>query len=119
MAKTMLISFVCAFAIAFMINLMVVHQYRLFSLFQDILDAMKPNAKIQLLLNGNEIDVWSKFRTFKHGVFDGLLASLFFATPIIVQNALYERKSIKYMAIHTGNWIVTIMLMGGIICVWI
>jgi hypothetical protein len=119
MTKTMILSFLCSFFIAFVINFMVVHQYSLFSLLQDIPTAMEPNAKIQLLLNGNEINYNIKFRTFAHGSFHGLLAGLFFATPVVVQNALFERRSFKYMAIHAGYWIITCALIGGIICAWI
>ncbi|MDP2174760.1 MAG: DUF1761 domain-containing protein [Bacteroidota bacterium] len=118
MLKTLLISLICAFFIAMSINFMVVHQYSLFSLLADIPEASKEGAKISVLLNGNEIDVWSNFRTLKHGLFHGFLAGLMFSSPIIIQNALFERKSFKYIAIHSGYWIVTMMLMGGIICVW-
>jgi hypothetical protein len=118
MFKIMFISLICAFCIAMSINFMVVHQYSLFSLLADIPEAQKEGAKISVLLNGNEIDVWSNYRTLKHGLFHGFLAGLMFASPIIIQNALYERKSFKYIAIHAGYWIVTMMLMGGIICAW-
>jgi hypothetical protein len=118
MTKTMILSFLCSFFIAFVINFMVVHQYSLFSLLQDIPEAMKPDAKIQLLLNGNDIAYGSMYRTFGHGLFHGLLAGLFFATPVVVQNALYERRSFKYITIHAGYWIISCALIGGIICAW-
>jgi hypothetical protein len=57
------------------------------------------------------------FRTFRHGVFHGILAGIFIALPIIGTNALFERKSTKYILINAGYWIVTLGVMGGIICV--
>lgn len=56
------------------------------------------------------------FRTFKHGVFHGVIFGLLFATPIIGIVALFERKGFKYVAIHAGYWVITIALMGGLIC---
>ncbi|KFF06617.1 DUF1761 domain-containing protein [Flavobacterium reichenbachii] len=56
------------------------------------------------------------YRTFKHGALHGFLSGLFFAFPIIGINGLFERKSWKYIFIHAGFWIVSLALMGGIIC---
>jgi hypothetical protein len=58
----------------------------------------------------------TRFRTFKHGVFHGVLASLFIALPIIGILGLFERRSFKYIAIHVGYWIITLALMAGVIC---
>lgn len=57
-----------------------------------------------------------RFRTFKHGAFHGTLSGIFLALPLLAINALFERKSFKYVAIHAGYWIVTLAIMGGIIC---
>ncbi len=63
-------------------------------------------------------DYGDAYRTFKHGALHGFMAGLFFALPIIGTNALFERKSGKYIFINTGYWIVTLMIMGGIVCAW-
>ena len=44
------------------------------------------------------------------------LAALFVALPIIGINALFERKSAKYVALHLGYWAISLALMGGVIC---
>jgi hypothetical protein len=31
-------------------------------------------------------------------------------------NAVFERKGFKYIAIHTAYWMLTMAIMGGIIC---
>ena len=31
-------------------------------------------------------------------------------------NALFERKGFRYIAVNAGYWILTLMIMGGIIC---
>lgn len=58
----------------------------------------------------------TRFRTFKHGALHGTIAALFVALPVLGTNALFERKSFKYIAIHTGYWALTMALMGGVLC---
>ena len=61
-------------------------------------------------------DYGTAYRTFKHGALHGFISGLFFAFPVIGINGLFERKSWKYIFIHAGYWIVTLTLMGGIVC---
>ena len=61
-------------------------------------------------------DYGTAFRTFKHGALHGFISGLFFAFPIIGINGLFEKKSWKYIFIHAGYWMVSLALMGGIIC---
>ena len=58
------------------------------------------------------------FRSFKHGALHGTISGIFFALPLIAINALFERKSGRYIAIHAGYWIVTLALMGAVVCGW-
>ena len=61
-------------------------------------------------------DYGTAYRTFKHGAFHGTMAGIFVALPIIGTNALFERKSAKYIFINAGYWIVTLAVMGAILC---
>ncbi|MTH16353.1 DUF1761 domain-containing protein [Flavobacterium sp. LC2016-01] len=61
-------------------------------------------------------DYGTAYRTFKHGALHGFMSGLFFAFPIVGINGLFERKSWKYIFIHAGYWMLTLMLMGGIVC---
>lgn len=61
-------------------------------------------------------DYGMAYRTFKHGALHGFMSGLFFAFPMIGINALFERKSWKYILIHAGFWTVCLTFMGGIIC---
>lgn len=61
-------------------------------------------------------DYGTAYRTFKHGALHGFMSGLFFAFPLIGINGLFERKSWKYIFIHAGYWLVSLTLMGGIIC---
>ena len=63
-------------------------------------------------------DYGDAYRTFKHGALHGTIAGVFIALPLIGTNALFERKGAKYILINSGYWIVTLAIMGGIVCGW-
>ncbi|WP_298509458.1 DUF1761 domain-containing protein [uncultured Kordia sp.] len=60
----------------------------------------------------------TKFHTFGHGALHGAVAALFLVMPALVTNSLFEQKSLKYMLINVGYWIVTFAIMGGIVNAW-
>lgn len=64
------------------------------------------------------VDYGTAYRTFKHGALHGLLFGVLGALPIIGTIALFERKSGKYIFINSGYWIVTLTVMGAILCGW-
>lgn len=55
------------------------------------------------------------FDSFKHGAFHGGVMALMLAMPIMVTNALFEQKSLRYMLYNIGFWFVSLVLMGGIL----
>ncbi|ESU23364.1 hypothetical protein FEDK69T_15260 [Flavobacterium enshiense DK69] len=63
-------------------------------------------------------DYGDAFRSFKHGALHGFTSGLFLALPITAINALFEQKSWKYILINAGYWIVSLTIMGAIICGW-
>lgn len=63
-------------------------------------------------------DYRTAYRSFGHGALHAFMTGIFFVLPLISINAMFERKSWKYVFINTGFWTVTITLMGGIICGW-
>ena len=64
-------------------------------------------------------DYGTAFRTFKHGALHGFMSGLFFAFPMIAINGLFEKKSWKYISIQAGYWLITLTVMGSIICGWV
>ena len=101
--------FACMLAMSMMS--IVIHQMGIGSVFQGD-ETLESAAYLK-----NFFDTYgTRFRTFKHGTLHGTIAALFIALPILGTNALFERRGFKYIAIHTGYWIVTLALMGGIIC---
>ena len=55
------------------------------------------------------------FDTFGHGAFHGLVIGIVIAMPIMVINGLFELRNLKNLGINTLYWIITLMLMGGIV----
>ncbi|HNF72458.1 MAG TPA: DUF1761 domain-containing protein [Chitinophagaceae bacterium] len=113
--KNMLLMFAGVYLFALMIAVMlmpmVVHQFSLQSVFQGDTSRASENFMNNFLeLYGD------RFRTFKHGALHGTLAALFFALPFIGTAAIFEKRGFKYIAIHTGYWVLSLAIMGGYIC---
>ncbi|MBI1266325.1 MAG: DUF1761 family protein [Cryomorphaceae bacterium] len=118
MAVIFIVTFVFSFFLAFIMFPIVVHQAALFSLFAGEPGIMEGSGAAFEQLNGLMEQFGSSFRTFKHGVLHGVIEALFFVMPVIGINALFERRGFKYIFIHVGYWILTLALMGGILCQW-
>ncbi|MBL7884231.1 MAG: DUF1761 domain-containing protein [Bacteroidia bacterium] len=116
MAKILGLSFLFAFMIAMAEQFMVIHQYHVYSIFQNDPSMSDPNSEIGMMLNDFMGKYGNNFRTFKHGAFHGIIGGIMFVFPIIATNALFERKSFKYIFINSGYWTLTLALMGGVIC---
>ena len=110
--KILGVSLILSLMLAFLMPSIVIHQSHIFSIFADL---------------GNDPDAIADrdaffekygqlYRTFKHGVLHGVIAALFLVLPVFGINALFERKGFRYVAINVGYWIITLGLMGGIVC---
>lgn len=114
MAKIFGFSILFAFMLAFSFQYAVVHQAHLASIIQGAFETDASKADVAAFLQ----KYGGNFRTFKHGAFHGLLQTIFVILPIFGTNALFERKSFKYIFIHMGYWAICLMLMGGILSAW-
>lgn len=94
------LSFVLSVLLAVEMNFIVIHMNHMYSVFFHELDA--GNAEIKELIATIERLGAANHRTFGHGVFNGVVAGFFFALPILATNALFERKSFKYIAVNAG-----------------
>lgn len=112
MAITLLVTFVYAFLVAVILRFLVIHQTGALSMVGGDASIAKPSYDAFMA------DYGTSFRTFKHGALHGFLTGLFLVLPIIGTGALYEKRSFKYTLITSGYWIVSCMIMGGIICAW-
>jgi hypothetical protein len=116
MALTFVLVYLCSFFIGFVLEFSVIHQFHVFSILQGEPDVMTTGSHTNQVLTSFMTEYGDRFRTFKHGALHGTIVGLLFVTPIIAVNALFERRGFKYIAIHAGYWIITLALMGGVIC---
>jgi len=116
MVKVFGLTLLFSFMLSVFLNMIVIHQFHFMSALMNEPGLNEAGSAT----NAYAVDFFNKyghnFRTFKHGMFHGTIAAIFMALPIIGILALFERKSGKYILIHTGYWILCMMLMGGIIC---
>ena len=113
MIKILILSFLYSFLLAFMMQFIVIHQFGAMGMIGG-----DPTKALPSYTNFMA-DYAIAFRSFKHGALHGFMAGVFFALPIVAINALFERKSWEYIAIHAGYWIITLMVMGAIVCGWV
>lgn len=118
-AKIMIVSLIMSFMVAMALNPMVIHQMGVGSLVAGdaaTMKALATGAKLDVSVNGVELNVMDNFRTFKHGAFHGVLYGILLILPITAIGAMYENRSWKYSLMTGGYWIVNMAIMGGIIC---
>lgn len=112
MAKIFILAFIFAVLLAMTMMQMSIHQTGVLSLIGGDSSKALPSYTAFMADYGNA------FRTYKHGALHGVMAGIFVALPIIGTNGLFERKSAKYIFINSGYWIVTLGVMGAIVCGW-
>lgn len=112
------LSFVFSLMLALILQALVIHQVHLNSIIMNEPGFHEGTGEAWQMLQDFMSKYGTNFRTFGHGMFHGVIAGFFIALPILATNALFERKGFKYIAVNTGYWILTLGLMGGIICQW-
>lgn len=108
-----------SFFVAFIMQTVVIHQFHIYNFLHEQKDFAEPNSLSSSLLKQIMDNYATSYRSFKHGALHGTLAGLFLAFPIIAIPAIFEMKGVKYIAINAGYWIVSMALMGGVICAMI
>ena len=110
------LTYVCSFFIAMTVNFIVIHQFGVMSTLAGEPGFGTEGSEIMTYFTDFMSKYGNNFRTFKHGALHGTISGLLFVTPIMAINALFEGKGFKYIAINAGYWIVSMALMGGVIC---
>jgi hypothetical protein len=107
-----------SFMLSFFLFTLVVHQTDYYSLFAAEPGFGEEGSEIMTQIAAFMEYYGGYYRTFKHGALHGGLAGVFIALPILMTNGLFETKSLKYGFINAGYWVITLSLMGGILCQW-
>jgi hypothetical protein len=112
------LTYVFSLMLALIFQTLVIHQTHVRSLFflQPIHD---PNTEAGALFKSIMDTYGNSYRTLKHGALHGTIAGLFIALPLVAINALFERKGFKYMAVHSGYWVLSFALMGAAVCAFL
>ena len=56
--------------------------------------------------------------TFQHGVVHGFAYTLFVVLPILGTLAVFEKKSLSWVLVNVGYWLLTLMAICAIVCGW-
>lgn len=117
MVVIFLLSYLFSFMLAFFLQFLVIHQGGVFS---TLLESGSTELQGEAATYFNDfMDKYGdNYRTFKHGALHGALTGIFMILPILATQAMFERKTAKYVLINVGYWAITMALMGGIICQW-
>ena len=110
MPLLMILGYVFALMMALSLNFMVVHQYHIYSILINEPGFGDPNSSVGKMVADFMAKYGQNYRAF-HGLVSGVLLTV----PIIGNNALHEGRKFKYIAINAAYWIVSMMIMGGII----
>ncbi|WP_298781176.1 DUF1761 domain-containing protein [uncultured Polaribacter sp.] len=116
MALTFMLSYIFSLFIALFLLPATIHQMGVYSTLAEEPGFTESAGDAFTYFQNFIANYGDRFRTFKHGAFHGILSGVFLALPILSIIAMFERKSVKYVAINTGYWIVTLAIMGGLIC---
>ncbi len=110
------LTYLFSFFMALVLCPIVIHQFGFQSMMMDEPGFMTATGDAYADFTNIMTKYGHTFRTFKHGMLHGFIFNLLFVLPVIGINAMFERKSWKYIWIHVGYWAVCLMLMGGILC---
>lgn len=116
MVVTLLVSYILSLMLSSILVSVVIHQTHVGSLLMGSEGFGVPGSDVQNLFDQIMKEHGTNFRSFKHGALHGVISAIFFVLPVIGINALFERRSFKYVAIHASYWLITLGLMGGVIC---
>jgi hypothetical protein len=113
---TLILSYVFSLFIAMFLLPATIHQMGVYSTLAGEPGFAESTGEAFTYFQDFLLNYGDRFRTFKHGALHGTLSGLFLALPIIAIIAMFERKSLKYIGINAGYWIVTLAIMGGLVC---
>ena len=116
----MLVIFGCVYLFGVMISLMMaqiaIHQNAIYGLFATAPEFKDVSSEISITFNELMTNYGDRHRSFGHGVVHGAFTTVLLIFPIIATVSLFERRGWKYIFLHSGYWLITLMLIGGVLC---
>jgi hypothetical protein len=117
--KTFALMYVLSLMLTFVLQASVIHQMHFQSLLTSEPGFGTKDPEVMGRLQAFHDMYGDRFRTFGHGALHGTIMGVFFVLPVVGITALRERRSGKYIFIHTGYYMLTLALVGGILCQFI
>ena len=102
--------------LAFAVMSLVVHQLSVFGVFGGVPGIDEEGTEVRQYLVEFMNQYGNYHRNFTHGAIHGAWGCLTFALPLIAINGMYQRKGWKFIFFHFGYWLLTLVIMGGLIC---
>ncbi len=106
-------AFLLSFTLVYGYINLIIHQMGFYELF--FTDIMKGSAEAKQITEEFLAKYGDKHRHFGHGVFHGAINAFVFALPFIGLHALLAGKKTQYVVFHFSYWLVTSMIIGGLI----
>ena len=114
----MIVNYIFGLLLSFSLLSYVNHQMAVMQLFYSREGFNEPGSKALQDLEQVLRIVGDYHLSFGHGAIHGTMAAVMLLLPVIVAIALRERRTYKYVFIHFGFWLVSAVLMGGILGQW-
>lgn len=105
--------FLMSYSIVYGYMNLIIHQLGFYELF--FTDIMLGNEESKKITEEFLAQYGDKHRHLGHGVFHGVINAFVFAIPFIGMYSLLERKTFRYFMLHFSYWLVTSMVIGGLI----
>ncbi|MFN8324568.1 DUF1761 domain-containing protein [Flavobacterium sp.] len=114
MVKVFGLTILYSVMLSFIMTALTIHQFGALGMIggPDFIATAKPSYAAFMT------DYGDAFRTFKHGALHGFMSGVFIGLPIVAINSLFEQKSWKYILVTAGYWIVSMTIIGAIVCGW-
>jgi len=112
------LSFVLSILLAMTYNFMHDHYQAFQAFFRTTAEhglGVDPNSEFGVELKGL-IDAYrDRFSSWTHGAVHSIVVSVFVVLPVMATNAMFERKSFKYVMVNWIYWALTIAIMYAVI----
>lgn len=109
-------SLVLSFLMAATLAMLVTHQTDLHSMFNGIEGYGEEGSAISKLMTEAFEITGDRYISFGHGVVHGSMLGIFLVFPVMAINNMFERRPFRVTVINTIYWIITLALMGGVLC---
>jgi len=109
----MLVAFVLSVSLVYGYMNLIIHQLGFYELF--FTDIMMGSEEAKQITTDFLSKYGQKHRHFGHGVLHGAMNAFLFALPLIGFFAILGDKKMKFVGLHFSYWLVTSMVIGGLI----